>query len=261
MYGTTAEDSAGRRSPRGARRLVSAERRRGATRRRTPRFTQTALYVTVFAVCAMLLCLTNTAWGRATPPFLDDFEAGIGGWTEAPTVDWMLEPGETDYCVRVRDVGSIERPVPQAALTPTCPSRRTRTHRASAPSQRGGAHMEQPLQTDARGTGKLRSVERSTLTTNVVSRQRQTCRKTGTQSRGSTASSLATTAWLPKEHEVLSLAAVSEEEGSTAYWRTWSVAAPTDPTHLRKPRALWDGSLAFERARPVSGGLEGDHHA
>jgi hypothetical protein len=248
MYGTTAEDSAGRQSPRGAWRLVSPERGRGATRRRIPRFAQTALYVTVFAICATLLCLTNTAWAQATPVFSDDFEAGIVGWTEAPTADWILEPGESDYCVRVRDVGSVERAVSQAASTPTCRSRRTSTHRASAPPQKRWAYMEQPLQTDARGTGTLRSVERCTLTTNVVSRQRQTCRKTGTQSRGSTASSLATTAWLPKEHEVLSLAAVSEEEGSTAYWRTWSVAAPTDATHLRKPRALWDVSLASERA-------------
>jgi hypothetical protein len=248
MYGATAADSAGRGSPRGARRLVSPERRRGATRRRIPQFTQTALYVTVFAVCAMLLCLTNTAWAQATPVFSDDFEAGIVGWTEALTVDWILEPGKADGCVRVRDVGGVERAVSQAALTPTCRSRRTSTQRASGPPQEWWARMEQPLQTDARATGTLQSVERCTLTTNVVSRQRQTCRKTGTQSRGSTASSLATTAWLPKEHEVLSLAAVSEEEGSTAYWRTWSVAALEHPTHLRKPRALWDGSLASERA-------------
>ena len=111
MNGTTEVGSVGRRSPRGARRLVSPERGRGATRRRIPRFTQAVLCLTVFAVCAMLPCLTDTAWGQATPVFSDDFETGIVGWTEAPTVDWMREPGESDYCVRVRKAGSIERTV------------------------------------------------------------------------------------------------------------------------------------------------------
>jgi riboflavin synthase alpha subunit len=111
MNGTTGAGSVGRRSPRVARRLVLPERGRGATRRRIPQFTQAVVCLTVLAVCATLLCLTETAWAQALPLFSDGFETGIVGWTEAPTVDWFPEPGASDYCVRVRSAGSIERTI------------------------------------------------------------------------------------------------------------------------------------------------------